>query len=161
MNLRNLTQDIDRLSAADAVVVNSYARHVLKKSALCVLAAFIAVCGFGLLELASFWFLEPSLGAAGAVAVLGAVNVLVALLILAIAVLLKPGPEFSFALAVRKSAIQALEQDISPMAGRPDASGFAMGEALISAVVTPLLVTLLRNFKAAQSAKTELAETER
>lgn len=159
MNLRSLTQDIDKLSAADAVVVNSYARYILKKSALCALSAFIAICGIGLLELASFWLLEPSLGPAGAVAVLGAVNVFVALLVFAVAVLLKPGPEFSFALDVRKSAIQALEQDVSPMAGRPDASAFTVGEALVSAVVLPLLVTLLRNFKTAQSAKTELAET--
>ncbi|WP_156150681.1 hypothetical protein [Hyphomicrobium sp. 99] len=113
------------------------------------------------MELASFWLLEPSLGPVGAVAVLGAVNVFLALSVFAIAVLLNPGREFSFALDMRKSAIQALEQGVSPMPGRPDASVFTMGEALVSAVVVPLLVTLLRNFRAAQSAKTELAETEK
>ncbi|MBY0560473.1 hypothetical protein [Hyphomicrobium sp.] len=161
MNLQSITQDIDKLSAADAVIVNSYARYILKKSALCAISAFIAICGLGLLELASFWLLEPSLGPAGAVAVLGAVNVFVALLVFAAAVLLKPGHELSFALTVRKSAIQALEQDVSPMAGRADAAAFTMGEALVSAVVFPLLATLLRNFKGAQPAKTELAETEK
>jgi len=161
VNLRSLTQDIDKLSAADAVILNSYARYILRKSALFALAAFIAICGLGLLELASFWLLEPTLSPAGAVAVLGAVNVFVALLVFAVAVLLKPGREFSFALTVRKSAIHALEQDVSPMAGRADASAFTMGEAFVSAVVLPLLMTLLRNFKAAQSAKTELAETEK
>ncbi|WP_339081773.1 hypothetical protein [Hyphomicrobium sp. ghe19] len=149
------------MSAADAVVVNSYAHYILKKSALCALSAFMAICGLGLLELASFWLFEPSFGPVGAVAVLGAFNVFVALLIFSVAVLLKPGRELSFALTMRKSAIQELEQDVSPMAGRLDASAYTMGEAMISAVVLPLLVTLLRNFKTAQSAKTELAETEK
>ena len=161
MNLRSLTQDIDRLSAADAVIVNSYVRYILKKSALWALSAFVAICGLGLLELASFWLLEPSLGPAGAVAALGAVNVFVAFLIFAVALLLNPDREFSFALTMRKSAIQALEENVSPMAGRPDASALTVSEALVSAVVLPLLVTLLRNFKATQSAKTELAETKK
>ncbi len=159
MNLQGLARDIDRLSAADAVVADSYVRHVLGKSGLCLLAGIIAVAGIALLELAAFWLLEQSIGPAGAAALIWVVDCMLAAVVVLFAIELRPGREFSLALDMRKSAIEALEQDVSSipggLQGGIQTAAYPMSEALVSAVILPLVATLLRSFRTPRGEKVE------
>jgi hypothetical protein len=159
MNLQNLTRDIDRLSAADAVVADSYVRHVLSKTGLYLLAGIIAVAGIALLELSAFWLLEESIGAAGAAALIGVIDCLLAAVILLLAIQLRPGREFSLALTMRKSAIESLEQHVSTPGGPQggiQSAAYPMSEALVSSVILPLVATLIRSFRTPRPEKPAL-----
>ena len=152
MNLANLTRNLDRLSSADAVIADSYVRNVLNKSGLCALAGLIALLGLAALGLSAFWLLERSLGPVAAAALIGVLICALAVLLFVLAVHLKPGREFSFALDVRRSAIGALEEDLATSSS----SGtmlYPASEALISAVAVPLMASLLRTLRASKTAK--------
>ena len=159
VNLESLTRELSRLSTADAVVIDSYVRHLLTKSALWIFAGIVAGVGLVLLELSGYWLLERSIGAVAAAATLGLLSCVLAAVILLAAALQRPGREFFYALDVRRSAIQSLEQEIPSGQSHLAPSGYPMSEALVSAVIMPLLFTLIRSFKATKAEKTELTTT--
>ena len=142
VNLANLTRNLDRLSRADAVVADSYVRNVLNKSGLCALAGLVALLGLAALALSAFWLLERSWGPVAASALIGILICTFAAVLFVFAVRLKPGREFSFALDVRRSAIEALEEDLASGTGTGSGTLLYPGsEALISAVAVPLMAS--------------------
>ena len=156
VNLANLTRNLDRLSSADAVIADSYVRSVLNKAGFCALAGLIALLGLAALALSAFWLLERSWGPVAASAVIGILICTLAAVLFVFAVQLKPGREYSFALDVRRSAIEALEADLA--SGTNYSSGttlYPASEALISAVAVPLMASLLRTLRASKAAKIE------
>jgi len=162
VNLANLTRNLDRLSSADAVIADSYVRNVLNKSGLCALAGLVALLGLSALALSAFWLLERSRGPVAAAALIGVLVCALAAVLFVLAVQLKPGREFSFALDVRRSAIDALEADLA--SGTSYGSGtmlYPASEALISAVAVPLMASLLRTLRAPKTAKIEPPEAQK
>jgi hypothetical protein len=159
VNLANLTRNLDRLSSADAVIADSYVRNVLNKSGLCALAGLVALLGFASMGISAFWLLERSLGPVAGSALIGGLICALAAGLFVFATHLKPGREFSFALDVRRSAIEALEGELT---SSPSTSSgpilYPGSEALISAVAVPLMASLLRTLKASKVAKIEPPE---
>jgi len=151
VNLQTLTRDIDRLSTADALVVDNYVRHLFGKFGFYLVAGVLAAAGVALLELASFWLLAQRVGPIGAAGIIGAIDCVLATSILLFATQLTAGREFSMALEMRKSAIEALEQDVSTpggLQGNGQTTAYPLSEAVISSIVLPLIAALLRSFRA-------------
>ncbi|MFT3729839.1 MAG: hypothetical protein QM780_00225 [Hyphomicrobium sp.] len=155
MDLQSLARDLDKLATADAVVADSYLRYVFRKGALYFLASLLAISGLGLLGAALYWLLESSLGAIGAAALVGVIGCLVAGIIATVAVLQRPGREFSVAMEMRRSTISTLEQNIRTNAVNPSAYIYPASEALISSVILPLMGALIRNLRS----RNDTAET--
>lgn len=163
MDPPNLARDLDKLASADAVVADSYLRYIFRKGALYVLACVLATISLVLLGLALYWVLEQSIGQIGATALVAVIGLLVAGIIAVLAVLQRPGRDYSIAMEMRRSSIATLEQNIStPTAGA--AYIYPAGEALISSVILPLVAILIKSLKSSRTAKAteptaELIET--
>ena len=147
VDLPSFARDIDKLAAADAVVADSYLRYALRKGALYFLACLFAVMGLLLLGLALYWLLAASFGATAAIALLGILGCLLAGLIAVIAVLQRPGREFSLALEMRRSAVATFERNVASTSLGAGALLYPAGEAFISSVLLPLIGALIRSLK--------------
>lgn len=145
MNLTGIARNVERLSTADAIIVESYLQYVLRKSALCILGGVIALAAALLFELSTFWMLEPSIGAVPAALILGTINFTVAGLVFVVAAL-RPTGAWSLALQMRQTAIQALGTDLSRGAIETQDSSRAMRPAieLVSALLVPVVAHVMR-----------------
>lgn len=155
MDLPNLARDLDKLATADAVVAESYVRYALKKGALYFLACLVAAMGLVLLGLALYWLMAETFGAIAAAALVGVIGCLLAGIIAVVAMVQRPGREFSIAMEMRKSTIATLEQDIGTPSLGSGAYIYPAGEALISSVLLPLLGALIRSLKSPRDKATE------
>lgn len=156
MDLPSLARDLDKLATADAVVADSYVRYVLKKGVLYFLACLLALLGLSLLGLALYWLLEQSLGPIGATALVGVIGCLLASIVAVIALLQRPGREFSLAMDLRKSTIAALEKDIEISRASASPYIYPAGEALITSVLLPLVSALIRSLRPSHSKAAEM-----
>jgi hypothetical protein len=143
VDLSNFTRDLEKLSTADAVVADSYLRYALRKSALYLLACCLAMVSLGLLGLSLYWALEHSVGAIGAAALVGFIGCQLATIVAVLAAVQSPGREFSFAIKVRKSAVQSLEQDLTATSPGNVAHFYSANEALITSLVLHLMRALI------------------
>lgn len=160
MDLVNITRSVDKLAEADAVIADSYLRCLLDKLALYATAALIGIVALAALELSVFWLLERSIDSVAAAALIAAANGILAGVVFILALRLRPGPQFSIALDMRRSAIQDLEQQLSPAtSGSP---GYLLRPAidtLLSSVVVPSLMIWAGNLKEARASKARPPES--
>lgn len=110
MELVNITRSVDRLAEDEAVIADSYLRRLWGRMALYAAATLIGIAALAALELSAFWLLERSIGSVAAAALIAAANGMLAGIVFILALRSRPGPQFSIALDMRRSAIQDLEQ---------------------------------------------------
>lgn len=159
MDLAHIAHDLERLTAADAVIAESYLRYAVRKTGLCVIGGVIALAAAMLFELAAFWMLEPRFGAVSAALVLGFVNCVLAGALLILAIQLPPARDLSLALEMRQTALRALHENLSLEATRARESTYPIRPIveIISTLLVPLITTLLQRLKAERT-KTELED---
>jgi len=86
-------------------------RHVIARSGLNVAAGVLAVIGLLMFEVAAFYALREFWNTIAAALILGAVNFLIAGILLLIADRKKPGRELELANEIQESTMQALQAD--------------------------------------------------
>ena len=113
MTPANLAKKLDRLIAADAVVADSYLRHVANKGVIGLLGALLAAMGLSLLGLSLFWVLERTLGTVSAGALVGMSFCALGASLLLSAARLRPPRELDLAVDIRRTVLQAIEEELS------------------------------------------------
>ncbi len=147
MRPANLANKLDRLVAADAIVADSYLRHVANKAVIGLLGAFLAATGLSVLGLSLFWILERALGAvsAGALVAMGFCALGTSLLLSAAR--LRPPRELDLAIDIRRTVHQAIEEELSSEATanphRLEAANPGL-EALLSYVIPQVIALFIR-----------------
>jgi len=152
VQLAKLTRDLDQLSAADAHIVDSYLRSILKRTAFLAGTGIFALLGLAAIGVAIFWQLEPTLGISGASAAVGVLSLALAVVTAFVSAHVAPGREFELAIELRRSALRTLQDDLSLDEGAVR-SPYMMSDMMASAVVVPLLAALLRGIKGFQASK--------
>ena len=109
MNSENIVRNLRVLWRTDRIIAEIRLRHMLVGLSLRAFAALIAAFGLLMFELAAYFALVQVLSAIAAAAILGAVNLAIALLLLFIASRRSLGQELALANEIHDSAIDALQ----------------------------------------------------
>jgi hypothetical protein len=109
VNSENIVRNLRVLWRTDRMIAEMRLRHMLVGLSLRAFAALIATFGLLMFELAAYFALVQVLSAIAAAAILGAVNLAIALLLLFIASRRSLGQELALANEIHDSAIDALQ----------------------------------------------------
>lgn len=136
----------------ERIIADIRLKHLVGSIGLKAFAALFAACGLLLIELAGYFALVQSWSAIASAAFLGAINLVLAVVMLLLAVKRPPPRELALAMEVENSAIAALQAEARTL----HADGFAglhhpWGAAL--AVALPKLIPIL--IRALKRAKTK------
>ena len=107
----NLVRNLRVLWRAESIIADIRFRQMMTRSSMRGIAALLGAFAFLMGNLALFFALEQSWGAIWAAALIGLANLLLAIILLAMAERSRPGREMELALEVRNTALQALEKD--------------------------------------------------
>lgn len=109
MNSDNIVRNLRLLWRADKIIAEMRLRYMLTGLGLLAFAALISAFGLLMFELAAYFALVNVMSAIAAAAILGAVNFLIALVLVVIATQRSPGQELTLANEIHDTAIEALQ----------------------------------------------------
>jgi len=109
MNSENIVRNLRLLWRADKIIAEMRLRHMLAGLGLVAFAALISAFGLLMLELAAYFALVNVVSAVVAAAILGAINFVIALILVIIASRRSLGQELTLANEIHDSAIEALQ----------------------------------------------------
>lgn len=109
MNPENIVRNLRLLWRTDRIIAEMRLRHLLVGMGLRAFAALIAAFGLLMFELAAYFALVQSINAIAAAAILGGVNLAIALILLLIASRRSLGQELTLANEIHDSAVNALQ----------------------------------------------------
>lgn len=111
MNPDNIVKNLRVLWRTDRIIAEMRLRHMLVGMGLRAFAALIAAFSLLMFELAAYFALVQIINAIAAAAILGGVNLAIALLLLLIASRRGPGQELALANEIHDSAVEALQAE--------------------------------------------------
>jgi hypothetical protein len=111
VNPENIVKNLRLLWRTDRIIAEMRLRHMLVSLGLRAFAALIAAFGLLMFELAAYFALVQVQSAIVAAAILGAVNFVIALILLLIASRRGHGQELTLANEIHDSAIDALQAE--------------------------------------------------
>ena len=109
MNPENIVKNLRLLWRTDRIIAEMRLRHMLVGLSLRAFAALIAAFGLLMFELAAYFALVQVINAIAAAAILGAVNLAIALILVFIASRRNLGQELTLANQIHDSAMDALQ----------------------------------------------------
>lgn len=109
MNSENIVRNLRLLWRADKIIAEMRLRHMLVGLGLLAFAALISAFGLLMFELAAYFALVNVVSAIVAAAILGAVNLAIALILVVIASRRSLGQELTLANEIHDSAVEALQ----------------------------------------------------
>jgi len=109
MNSENIVRNLRLLWRADKIIAEMRLRHMLVGLGLLAFAALISAFGLLMFELAAYFALVNVVSAIVAAAILGAVNLVIALILVVIASRRSLGQELTLANEIHDSAVEALQ----------------------------------------------------
>jgi len=109
MNSENIIRNLRLLWRADKIIAEMRLRHMLVGLGLLAFAALISAFGLLMFELAAYFALVNAVSAIVAAAILGAVNLVIALILVVFASRRSLGQELTLANEVHDTAIEALQ----------------------------------------------------
>lgn len=107
----NLVRNLRVLWRAESIIADIRFRQMMARSSMRGIAALLGAFAFLMGNLALFFALEQAWGSIWAAALIGLANLLLAIILLAVAERSRPGREMELALEVRNTALRALETD--------------------------------------------------
>lgn len=150
MDVDNLIRNLRALGRAQTIIADIQLQHFMTRVGLQVAAGVIALFGLLMLELAAFWALRDVWGEVIAALALGGANFAIALFLLLVAALRRPGRELDVAREVQTTAIQSLQLDARTL--QNDVVSFASAvrhpfETVIPTIVVPLVTMLVQSLR--------------
>jgi hypothetical protein len=109
MNSENIVRNLRLLWRADKIIAEMRLRHMLVGLGLLAFAALISAFGLLMFELAAYFALVTVMSAIGAAAILGAVNLVIALILIVFASRRSLGQELTLANQIHDTAVDALQ----------------------------------------------------
>ena len=137
---------------AERVIAETRLRIMLRRSMLYALAGLIAVFGVGMLNVAAYFFLQSHWGPVWAALIAALGDFVLALVVVLIALAIRPGPELPTAVELRDASVDGLEAELAPLQERFAWLTRAARDPLdtvLPAILVPLIVRSLRKSKPA------------
>jgi hypothetical protein len=150
VRLDNLARHVRVLWRADAIIAQTQLQHVLARLGLQALAALVFLFGLFCFELAAYFWLVQRWDAIAAAAVLGTINLLLALAVVLIARLVRSGRDIHLATELHRSAIEALHADAAAIQAEIESLKSAFIRPLdsaLTAIVVPAASLLVKALK--------------
>jgi hypothetical protein len=140
---------------AERIIAETRLRIMLRRSMLYALAGLIAVFGLGMLNVAAFLILESHWGPvwASLIAALGDFVIVVVVVLIALAI--RPGPEMTAALELRDISVDGLEAELAPLQERFAWLSRAARDPLdtvLPAILVPLITSIIRSLRKSKPA---------
>ncbi len=109
MNSENIVRNLRLLWRADKIIAEMRLRHTLVRLGLLAFAGLISAFGLLMFELAAYFALVNVVSTVVAAAMLGAVNIVIALILVLIASRRSLGQELTLANEIHDTAVEALQ----------------------------------------------------
>ena len=106
--MEKLSRTLRALARADTLIATIWLNVAAKRVALIGLAALIATLGFGMLDAAGYFALEPHVGSLGAAIAVAVVDFLIAAILLIASSFVRPKRDLDLALELRDNAVEQL-----------------------------------------------------
>ena len=147
MNTENVVKHLRVLWRTDRIIADIRLRHLLVGLGLRAFAALIAAFGLLMLELAAYFALVQVCSAISAAAILGAVNFVIAGILLAIAARPPSGRELELASEIHASSIDALQLEARAL--QSQLSGMIQHplNGILPMMIAPLITIIIRSLR--------------
>ena len=106
--MEKLSRILRALARADTLIATIWLTVAAKRGGLIGLAALIATLGFGMLNAAGYFALDPRIGSLWAALSIAAVDFVVAAIVLAASSFVRPRRDLDLALELRDNAVEQL-----------------------------------------------------
>ena len=156
MKLDSVARNLRVLWRADAIIAQLQLQHMLTRFGLRAFAALIATFGLLGLELGAYFMLVQRLDAAPAAILLGAVNFVIAFVIVLASNRTRPSQDMPLALELHKSAVEALQADAAALQDNFASLSKFVSRPLDSALVSlavPAVGLLINTLKKSKESK--------
>jgi len=147
MNSENVVRNLRLLWRADKIIADMQLRHMLVGFGLRAFAALITAFALLMFELAAYFALIQSLSAIVAAALLGAVNLLIALILVVIAARRNIGQELALANEIHDSAVNALQLEAQAVQSHVNRLLHHPLEGALPMIVLPLITATINYLK--------------
>ena len=135
---------------AERVIAETRLRIVLRRSMLYAFAGLIAVFGLAMLNVAAYFFLRAYWGPIWAALTAAFGDLVIAVVIVLIALAIRPGPELPAAIELRDVSMQGLEAELGPLQDRFAWLSRAARdpfETVLPAILIPLITSIMRGLR--------------
>jgi hypothetical protein len=144
MNFDSLFVNLKTLWRADRIMADIQLRNLLARSAITAVAMLIGIFALLFFEIAAYFVLVQTASMIAAAALLGAANLVIALILMFIAAKRAPDREIHLVREVHKNAVEAIRLDLQVMQER--LSHASRLEMVLPALI-PFAGFLLRSLK--------------
>ncbi len=135
---------------AERIIAETRLRVLLRRSMLYALAGLIAVFGLAMLNVAAYFFLRGLWGPIWAALAAALGDLIIALVVVLMALAVRPGPELPAAIELRDMSIEGLEGELGPLQERFAWLGRAARdpfETVLPAMLIPLITSIMRGLR--------------
>ena len=147
MNTENVVKNLRVLWRTDRIIADIRMRHLVVGLGLRAFAALIAVFGLLMLELAAYFALVQVLSAMSAAALLGALNFVIAAVLLAIAARPPAGRELELANDIHGSAVDALQLEARAVQSQVAGMIHHPLNGILPLLLVPLITIIIKSLK--------------
>lgn len=147
MNTENIVKHLRVLWHTDRIIADIRLRHMLVGLGLRAFAALIAAFGLLMLELAAYFALVQIWSAILAAAILGAVNFVIAAILLAIAGRPPRGRELELANEIHGSAVDALQLEARALQSQVSGAIHHPLNGVLPLLLVPLITIIIKSLK--------------
>jgi hypothetical protein len=135
---------------AERIIAETRLRVLLRRSMLYAFAGLIAVFGLAMLNVAAYFFLRTYWGPIWAALAAALGDLVIALVMVLIALAIRPGPELPAALELRDISMQGLEAELGPLQDRFAWLSRAARDpfdTVLPAILIPLITSIMRGLR--------------
>lgn len=147
MNTENVVKNLRVLWRTDRIIADIRMRHLVVGLGLRAFAALIAAFGLLMLELAAYFALVQVLSAMLAAALLGALNFVIAAILLAIAARPPAGRELELANEIHGSAVDALQLEARAVQSQVTGMIHHPLNGILPLLLVPLITIIIKSLK--------------
>jgi len=160
VNTENVVKHLRVLWRADRIIADIRMRHLLIGMGLRAFAALIAAFGLLMLELSAYFALVQIWSAISAAAILGAVNFVIAAILLAVAAKPPAGRELELANEIHGSAVDALQIEARALQSQISGMVHHPLNGVLPLLIVPLITIIIKSLKKPATAPAAAAATE-
>jgi membrane protein implicated in regulation of membrane protease activity len=157
VNTENVVKHLRVLWRADRIIADIRMRHLLIGMGLRAFAALIAAFGLLMLELSAYFALVQIWSAIAAAAILGAVNFVIAAILLAVAARPPAGRELELATEIHGSAVDALQIKARALQSQVSGTVHHPLNGVLPLLIVPLITIIIKSLKKPAATRTPAA----
>jgi hypothetical protein len=159
VNTENIVRHLRVLWRTDKIIADIRMRHLLVGMGLRALAALIATFGLLMLELSAYFALIQICSAILAAAILGAINFVIAAILLLIAERPPTGRELELANEIHSSSVEALQLEARSLQLGLTGMIHHPLNGILPLLIAPLVTIIIRSLKRPATTSTQAAPT--